>query len=126
MNYDLQVTVGGYLSATLESIVSGVSGAIGLYPGYTYQRTEVVGDVIHIFYSDDYADPSIAQAELLPAVPAIVWAILAVLSILGIAYIAYELRTVVQTAPTMVYAGLAVAGVLSLAYLIRAVKKGDY
>ncbi len=123
IQYDLQVTVGGYLSSTLESIVSGVSGAIGLYPGYTYQRTEIVGDVIHIFYSDDYADPSTAQAELLPAIPAIVWAILAVISILGIAYIAYSLKEVATTAPAMIYAGLAIAGIFALGYLITSARR---
>lgn len=121
VNYDLQVTTGGSIGATIEDIVAKVSSVIGLYPGYTYQRTEITGDVIHVYYSDDKASP--VQAEFLPAVPAIVWAVLGVLGILGIAYISYSLVTVAEKSPTMIYAGLAVAGIFAVAYLIKSMKR---
>lgn len=124
INYDLQVTIGGYTGATLEDIIAKISPVIGLYPGYTYQRVELTGDVIHIYYSDDNANAENIQAEFLPAVPAIVWAILGVMAILGIAVIMYELKTVVRTAPTIVYTGLFVAGLFALGYVITATKKG--
>lgn len=122
MNYDLQIITSGYLGVTLGDIVTAVAPAIGAYPDYTYQRTEINGDVIHIFYSDDYADPSAAQAEIIPLV---VYAILAVIGVLGIAYITYSLKEVAQSAPTMVYAGIFVAGMFALGYLIKSRKMGD-
>lgn len=122
VNYDLQVTVSGYVGDLLADIIAKVSSAIGAIPGYTYQRTEIIGDVVHIFYSDDYAVSEGVQAEFLPAIPAIVWAILGVLAILGIAVIVWKLTEVAKTAPTMIYAGLAVAGIFAVAYLINSTR----
>ncbi len=124
MNYDLQVTVDGYLSAPLADIVYSVSRAIGAYPGYTYHKTEIeptaTGDIIHIFYSDEFAVG--AQVEV---VPVIVYAILAVIAILGIVYITYELVVVAPQSPwgqVTIIAGV----VTAVALLITAIKKrGD-
>lgn len=125
VNYDLQITTGGYYADQLANIISAVSSAIGVYPNYTYQRTEIIGDVVHIFYSDDSATSEGVQAEFLPAIPAIVYAILGVLAILGIAVIVWKLTEVATTAPTMIYAGLAVAGIFAVAYFINSTKSNE-
>lgn len=120
-NYNLQVITGGIIANSLADIISAVSSAIGLYPGYTYQSTAIEqtasGDVLNIYYSDDNEQ---VQSE---AVPLVVYAILAAISILGIAYLAYEIIPILPNSKLTGYVLLGSVAVISAAYFISSIKK---
>lgn len=124
VKYDLQVIIDGWLSAEISEIIAAVSSTIGLYPGYTYVDTQIeptaTGDVIHIYYIDEYAISQV-QAEVI-AIPAVVYAVLGTLAVLGIVVITSNLVEVIETSPEIIYAGLAIAGIAAVAYLVSSIK----